>query len=324
MAKLPNPGPYEAKWWVKPEAWAQAQPVPIIGPWLARVGYAADMLAMPCHPTPTAWAYGAFAAGGKAVASLIKPYPIAEAFRALSSGRVHGKRPRPGGMSGRGWGFLAALEELQPLVKAQMGSSWNAWVIPADLAVKAMWYLYVMDVTTDGLINWISQAYAYQGCIDPQNLWYQGTAATGGIETSPPQDHYYFAWHTDPASTLTGELGTILIPPGYNGGLAACISWSQLPNLKDWQKNDPDYKCPLAAIYIKNLTTGRETDFRRGQLLADGTGSALAVMRIRAHKKDPQVLMTYINKGQGILNVTGGYICGTASPDMKDELFADP
>jgi hypothetical protein len=201
-------------------------PVPIIGPWLGRLGFAADLLYNACTPTPIVWSYAAAIAGTRAIATLIKPFNLAETFTAsLGKGRHHGFKRLAGGFSGRGLGYIQALEELGPNAELLKSAAWRAFIIPAELYFKAQWYLFVADVTTDFFVNWISQAYRVQGCSDPDHEWAQGTSGRAwflGFDRD-----LYLTWEHTPGIVAVGP--TAITPADMDLTVHLSISWGKPP-----------------------------------------------------------------------------------------------
>lgn len=305
MAKTDPPFP--------PQDLYKALPVPVIGPWIARLGYAADLLAFPCHPTPTIWIYAAGTAGLRAIASLIKPYPLAEAFAALGSkGRRHGgKRPKLGGLSGRSYGYLAALEELTLEQKGMKGAYWNWLKIPGELFFKAEWYLYVADVTTDGLINWITNAYAYQGCVDPDLQYAQGTATNEVMLGFDP----YLDMHWQHSGLVIAAGPTVLTPGGMDIQVTCSISWGHISTL-------PPPVDVVPVIEIDGEVTNGHAKYQYDANTKTGQTTYGYSRRSKSHSG--HIVTFKVHSSGGWLIITKAFAQVSCTPNTAAALLPDP
>jgi hypothetical protein len=294
-----------------PSALEQALPVPVIGPWIARMGYAADLYANPCHPTPTIW-FEAFAGAGiRVVASLYKPFNLAEIFHALKGGfRAHGLRKLvAGGHSGRGMGVIQALEEMTPLKQFIKQPGVNFVVLAGDLAIKAEWYLFLVDVTTDGLVNWISQAYQYAGCTSEAGGWAQGTATNVymlGFDSDLDQ-----AWQSSPDIIAIGP--TVLTGKGEIR--CSCnINWRGQPGLPP-----PTFVVPRFVIDGEDSSPHFNSQYDANT----GQGYSTAHVTKRSAADSGHIVRCKVG-WDGWLLIESAFTQISSSNDMKTNLNPDP
>lgn len=294
-----------------PSALESALPVPVIGPWIARLGYAADLFVQPCTPTITAWYYGEFAAGSRIVASLYKPFNLAEIFHALKGGfRRHGlRRLLAGGHSGRGMGVINALEEFAPAKQFAKTRGWNYVVIAGDLAVKAEWYLFVVDVTTDGLINWISQAYQFAGCTSEAGGWAEGHCENVQMLGIDPD--IGFDWTTSLDVIAFGP--TVLTPAGELR-CSMSLSWTNSPGLPP-----PTFVVPHFIIDGEDRLPHYRYEFDQNT----GIGDTVAHITTRSSAIGGHTIRCQLS-WDGWLLVTKGMCQISSSPDNKTNLNPDP
>src|SRR5918994_6592909 len=68
--------------------------VPIIGPWVGRVGHVIDILATPCNTTPQVWVQAFWHAAPLLLISLYKPDPTDYLTERFGSQHKRGRRRR--------------------------------------------------------------------------------------------------------------------------------------------------------------------------------------------------------------------------------------
>jgi hypothetical protein len=295
-----------------PSALEQALPVPVIGPWIARIGYVADMFANPCHPTPTVWLEAAGSAGIRVFASLRKPFNLAETFNALKGGiRRHGlKKLLAGGFSGRGLGYIQALEELAPFAELIKKPGWNVLALAGDLAIEAEWYLFVVDVTTDGLVNWVSQAYQYAGCTSEAGGWAEGHS--GDAIFLFGDDDLNCEWKTSQDVIAAGP--TVVLPAG-DVRCSATLSWGQFESLE-----------PTKMMYPVFLIDGEPMRYKPkyGWNANTNTGTATSVAFKREGGQSGHIVRCKVFWEGGWPYMTSAMVQISTSPDLKSMLNPDP
>lgn len=296
-----------------PAALASALPVPIIGPWIARMGYVADIFANPCHPTPTIWFYAAGTASLRVIASIYKPFNLAETFHGLQGGfRRHGlKKLIAGGHSGRGLGYIQALEELAPLKDLIQKPGWNYVSLVGDLAVKAEWYLFVVDVTTDFFINWVSQAYQYQGCTPDNTGWAEGH--TSNAIMFPWDTQLSFAWQ---ASDNVSAAGPTVVMPAGDISIAGRLSWGQFETLQ-----------PTTEAWLVYNINGELTKYKQTVQWdpTTNTGYSTSVVRLKKEgTQQPNIVEINVYWNGGWMYVTDAMVQLSTTLDLKSMLGPDP
>lgn len=150
--------------------------LPVIGPWIAKIGAISSILATPCNVTPTIFVEAFFYAAPNMIWSLFKPDPIDTKLE--FAGRPHG-RPR-------------RSRQMKEAEKRALGTFGNgkyssfAWEVN-DLAQRVGWYLMIADVAIDNALLWTSTAYKWSGCPTGTTAlsgkWNAGTTfiGTGGL-----------------------------------------------------------------------------------------------------------------------------------------------
>ena len=129
--------------------------VPIVGPWAAKVTKIAKMVALPCQPEPEIWVLGYFAAVPQLVLGLFGPDCTTDLAARFQRGH---KRKRKA--------VLNVQEILPSFNPPTDGYSW--YVFKAlKLALRAGWYMTVIDSTLDFVVHGTSNAYQFSGCTDP-------------------------------------------------------------------------------------------------------------------------------------------------------------
>src|SRR5690349_16068684 len=131
---------------------------PGLGPlrtWGSRIGRVNDIWASPCKVTPEIWVEAFWQVLPIAIFKAIKPSPVDYLIIRFGSG--HGKKRFK---AWDFWGFGIGGGIHKP------GWGWQVFKI-GELAARTLWYIALIDAFTWGVLNWMSLAYQYSGCLTP-------------------------------------------------------------------------------------------------------------------------------------------------------------
>jgi hypothetical protein len=221
--------------------------VPVIGPWLGRVGKVMDILATPCSPSPMIWVQAFFSALPRLLYTFDKPFLIADQF--------HGRRP---GGRNKKKGTIGIIDESLPEIEDLDSPLWRGFVILAEFILKAEWYLFIIDRTTEFLLNWTSLAYAYAGCNEPYDrgqrfnadVPIQGIGLTGAnyVETGTSQ-----SWGGAPVPTFV-----VHFEAGYSGAIHAMGHFAPY-------EDSYHHPCQNVEIVVRHIETNE--DYHLGYII---------------------------------------------------------
>jgi hypothetical protein len=138
----------------------QVGELPLVGPWIARVGAVIDIYATPGTISPQVWVLAAWHTLPRMLYLFTKPFFVADQYHARL-GRSHG------GKKSKKKGTAALLAQAIPKFELPPGLGWRVFNVLAAFALKAEWYFFIADRTTEGLFNWVSLAYEYAGIRHP-------------------------------------------------------------------------------------------------------------------------------------------------------------
>jgi hypothetical protein len=302
-----------------PTAWAAAQPLPLIGPWIAKLGYITDIFAASCAPTPQIWVEGAFAAAPKVIASIFKPFILPDILQSIK-GRKHGsgKKLRLGDLRGAATIFRDGVKLNATFEGLLKNPGFYAFDIAAEFALKAEWYFLVVDITEDGLIEWISQAYKYAGCADPNNSWAQGNFFQGEL-TLPGTGLYYMdqiKWQHDALSGAAGP--TVVMPPRQSTHATIAGTWGPNPALP----NIP--ACEGYFVIYDNLT-GKTTGGPGSTIYKNGKWTSSVGKNLRDQAEQPRAVQFLFQKtSRGSCFIESGYAMVNADNNGEGNVKPDP
>lgn len=130
--------------------------LPVVGRWYGRIGQVYQIWSMPCSPDPLIAVYAAWVSAPRLLWSLFKPDFMDLKYDQIKSGfRRHGRK-----------GKFKIHEEQGGAYARPKGVGWQIFRV-AEAAQKIGWYLSIIDVTTEGLVNWSTLTYQYSGCLTP-------------------------------------------------------------------------------------------------------------------------------------------------------------
>lgn len=137
--------------------------LPIIGPWISKIGRLENIIATPCHITPQVFATSFFAAVPQLVWTLYKPDPIDNYLELFGPPGRPGLRPfGRGGLPHRRRRFrVGGIIQPENPISGKFGTA--VWRL-GSLAQRIGWYFLIVDAGINHAINWMSLAYEWSGC----------------------------------------------------------------------------------------------------------------------------------------------------------------
>jgi hypothetical protein len=153
---------WQTVWKYYHEATYVGSQLPRVGPWFVRADKVQRILATPCSTTPQLWVEAAFSAAPRLVYLKTKPFIQAEVAYRFFNNRCGKKKGR--GIIRR---FANALNIQDPDVVVNTkitGVTRAVFTIAGDFALKAEWYLMIVDRVTEFAYNFVSLPYQWAGC----------------------------------------------------------------------------------------------------------------------------------------------------------------
>lgn len=180
--------------------------VPIIGPWIGRIGQVADIMATPCDVDPEVWVYAFFNGLPRMAVGLFKPTP--EDYVSDRIGSPH-KRKRKG---------LFTVEDLLEPAIPTKGLGWVVFKL-GKWGERVGWWMAIIDAGVDLSYYWSSMAYQWSGCATP------GVAGARVAFESPDyavnNGDYWGNWNVVHAQGgVTADIGGINVPPLMKGSIS--------------------------------------------------------------------------------------------------------
>lgn len=194
--------------------------------WRFRYGFLSDVRVDACGLDPLISVEAVFYAGAKAVAAIIKPFPMAETWHELTSRAHKTKFSFSFREMARRLGIeFGAVEELELATPFAEGLGWYFFKVSGDLALKALWYLLVIDTAADFLVNWTSLAYQWQGCDLPAGPRAKGNVVTNWFEDLGAEtDKVFEGWSPFEQQIFLMDNAQITTPSGYDPTVAFALS----------------------------------------------------------------------------------------------------
>jgi hypothetical protein len=226
---------------------------PFIGPTMSKLGYAAQILATPCAPTPQIWVKAFWTASPIIIYTFIKPFFYAWQWE-MRTGKSH-----------RGAkGIINFGKELFPKTPVQQTAAWAVFEPAVDLILKVEWYLFVAEMTSKFLLNWISAAYEYQGCKFPGEFFAQASMKDIFIIQNA-ETKMLNPWQVTYSDGRHGEALSIEVPPGISGSLSFYVNFTGKKFLT----------IPALAtlnLFLYDFTDDAQMSEHTVKALPDGTG----------------------------------------------------
>lgn len=286
----------------------QVYDIPIIGRDIAKIGKIVDLFGSPCAPRAEVWAYAFFQAVPTFIVSLIKPEIIDINIR--HRGRKNRK--------GRKLKIIPHLIRRDAILEIPVPR--YAVFQLAEMAQRVGWYFLVMDATMDFAINWMSMAYQWTGCDDPDPPPY--------IDCHYPASNPFISdtagwrslnsWNIDTIRkalyTPAGGIFTLLEPciPRFQL-IAEAHPYSASPNARAyaWRIIDAD---SLAVLYEQETTPSSDN------------GSTVDAATIPIGEfADNARFVVQVYKNEGFLSTNGiSFTCTTARSPLRTGFGPDP
>lgn len=275
--------------------------IPVIGPWIARIGKAYDIVAQPCVTDPGIWINAAFYNIPKLAHMLFKPDPIDAAYDRFS--QRHRIR-RTGRATVNGF--------TGPDVPIPKGPAWANIKLLGDFAQRVGWYMIVIDATTEFLVNWTTTAYQFAGCLPGSP--FPSEADNHAFPYYGPSDHGTLAWHTltDPGNYISDSDWTI--PVGEDATVTFTVTIGQ-PFL-------PSQKFAMPTLWVEDTFDRRYTGDTPLAAHANGaqfSGAQLVKFpRFGSVSRHGQIAYSC----EGFFSVSAFHL--TYTPDTQSYLLPDP
>lgn len=180
--------------------------VPIIGPWIGRIGQVADIMATPCDVDPEVWVYAFFNGVPRMLVGLFKPTP--EDYMTERFGRPH-KRIRRGR-------FM--VHDILEAVDPGPGLGWKVFKI-LGWKERVGWWFAIIDAGVELSYHWSSMAYQWSGCATPDVAGARLVMTQDNYDV--PNGGYWGNWnvvHT--AGGVTADIGGINVPANFQGSIS--------------------------------------------------------------------------------------------------------
>lgn len=180
--------------------------VPIIGPWVGRIGQVADIMATPCSVSPEVWVLAFIAGVPRMAVGLFKPTP--DDYISDRIGSPHKKKRR---------GIFLVEDLLEPAIPTK-GFGWIVFRLGA-WAERVGWWFAIIDAGIELSYHWSSMAYQWSGCAVPE-------AAGARLVFSLPQyavnnGDFWGNWNVVNAiAPVTADIGGITVPPLMRGSIS--------------------------------------------------------------------------------------------------------
>lgn len=279
---------------------------PIIGPWLGRLGKVNRILSFPCHPTPEIWVQAAFYATAHAFMQVFSPSCLDYAMSRFKPGSGGlGSRHRPSGQN-RKPKFKLDPYKIFPFNQLPVGNGVGLAALRAAELIRFFnFWLTVVDATTEGLVNWTSLAYQWQGCLQPG-----GRGAQGNV-VIPQVILFQHAWlpvliNWTQHNNVTVGPNSIIVPRGK----AVNISWSASATepTESWPKTE--YRFRLSGTAGEMQQDGIPSDMGSGT----GQGMNNLYLNDNGFAAEAQLRIEYFMHGSGVGIMTGGHLTYTEAP----------
>lgn len=210
--------------------------LPVIGPWVGKVGKVFDIASAPCDPDPYVMVLAAWHASPYLIWSLLKPDTIDQT--AARWGGAHKRRRKK----------RAIIDHLQgpdaPIPKGKIG--W-AMFRSQGLAQKAGWYMIIADATVDFALHWTSTVYQMAGCRSPATTYAQQSLASALVGDTGGSWAIITVWNFEDANGFICSPSSITIPPGNQ----SMVGFQIVPN----DPGAPFTTAPSWEAALYNATT---------------------------------------------------------------------
>lgn len=190
--------------------------IPIIGPWLGRIGIVREIIAQPCTPTPTMWVNAFFNATPVMITALFKPTPTDYLLLRRPRGSpFHGKK--------RAWRW-DVLDVLEGTPADPNAPSWVSFDLSnlVGLLARLEWFFTIGNATSEGLLWWTSLAMKYSGCPGTANLIAELQFPPNIVTNAGVQD----VWIVQPQTTIPAGGFGVGIPAGFKASYGCSVTFA--------------------------------------------------------------------------------------------------
>lgn len=235
--------------------------LPIVGPWMGRLGMVREILTQPCSPEPAMWVSAFFDKGlPKFLWSALKPGPRDYAdIRRPRSSPGHGRRRR-------------FTFDVQDVLSGELADTeaqgWAKFLLNPVIAelLKAEFWFLIASATADGALWWTSTAYRYAGCQGSSGGYADSSAIPGYCTTGG----YFTAWAPSSHEFILNDDIAMTYPAGMNvwGGYG-------IDTGPDPFTGDPPEEIDWELIH---LPLGEVVQTRTAKLNQDGSRTAKGII----------------------------------------------
>lgn len=280
--------------------------LPVVGPWISRVGQVVDIVSLPCNPDPIMWVEGFFTSVPYLIWSLFKPDPIDqtwERFGFPGAGHRHA-RFRMGG----------ALEGIK--IPIPRSARTAALFRLGSLAQRIGWWFCIVDAGTKFAVNWATATYAYAGCIDPEGAASWGLADSEWPVSPGESGILPFSTLRDPAHRFSFD--SIIFRKGSPSG------YRIVPQVSEWSEVGP----PCATVTFEVVNTGTGETIELAPAMTPKPGETLNTYFRRSNygrvfpDSPYSVGLKYTVSGVGWANLEGSSF--SADNSVGNNLLVDP
>lgn len=264
-----------------------AYDIPIIGDHLARTGRIIDLYATPCTPDPMVWVLAFWHAAPTFAASITKPQIIDIDIPHRN------RKPR----RGRGLRFYSRLvTQLDAVINVPV-PRWAAFRL-YEFGQRIGWYLLVADATENFAINWMSLAYLYGGCKEPNVPYILRRSDNEILWVDPPP-----GWHTVRYDVIAvneiniNQSGGVILKPGQYR-----VNFSVRYTPRDPY---PVFYPTHTAVFVDGQTTEDWTSPAWGDLTGNRHSSGGATIFVEDNTTVDVAIRPFSTGGQGVCNFSG-------------------
>lgn len=271
--------------------------LPVVGPWMSRIGHVGDIFATSCTVSPEIWVYALFHGVPSLAIGLLKPTPFDLVTERFQAGH---KRKRK-----RRYHITDVLEDKT----FRVGKAGWAVFRLGEWAERLGWYMLVFDQATKLAVHWSSMAYQWSGCrvagepygevaMDKQLLNVNNHTVNGLWSTVVSKGGFYGSPNgviCNPGYTATPCLELTMEPPGGIYPPASHWSFQLFDALGTWSSPPIDLAMQGAhyrygRYLFKDWNYGGPGRYYQTRTTAgDGFIRASGTLKVIGFKDDPLI-----------------------------------
>lgn len=274
--------------------------LPVIGPWIGRVGRVRQILSHPCQPTPEIWVYAFFWNLPIAIFSLFSPSDtdfLAERFGTGGRGKKKFK--------------MTYWQHLAPEVNPGNGLGWYAFRGVALLRMVG-WYFTIADSVTGLGVNWVSTAYRWQGCVPPGGSWAQQHLLADSVELLGAGEVIVSTWILDGAQGMGTDQAAIAVSSSQQASVGFGV------NAKPNEFGLPDATFTARLVELGSGLTvaeGRDNGKGAGEQSSQGYyANGYALTRNTNKFLQGGTFVVVVTKSFGAIQWASGHFSANSSP----------